>query len=463
MEVSPNPGEVAGAKVRSDHPPRQIVADSPEFAQLKHELELRNWALDAATTHFTIIDMRRRGWPILFVNRALAHDHGYERHELLGRSLSSLLSPENDPESVAEINDAMRVGTPLRRELRSLRKDGSIFWSGVALAPIRDAAGGITHYTMFGADITARMEEKVKQERLQRQLYEEMQERERMAIELRFAQKLESVGRLAAGIAHEINTPIQYVGDGVRFLQSAMADIDSLLGVYRAVVADLVSQPNSRDDIARIRQAEATADLDFLKSEVPQAFERTLDGVARVAGIVRAMKEFAHPDVNEQAMADLNHAIETTLTVARGEYKYWATIETRYTELPEVLCNVGELNQVFLNLIVNAAHAIEQSGKDSTSGRISISSVSDGQSVTIVIADNGCGIPAENLERIFDPFFTTKEVGRGTGQGLAIARSIVVDKHGGSIEAQSAVGQGTRFILKLPIGGRASGSAGAIG
>ncbi len=168
------------------------------------------------------------------------------------------------------------------------------------------------------------------------------------------------------------------------------------------------------------------------------------------------MKEFAHPDVNEQTLSNINHALDTTLTVARSEYKYCATVETQYAELPEVTCNLGELNQVFLNLIVNAAHAIEQSGKDVASGRIRVATSLEETHVAIEIADNGCGIPRENLEKIFDPFFTTKEVGRGTGQGLAIARSIVVDKHCGSIEVNSVVGEGTRFTLKLPIGGRGS-------
>lgn len=421
---------------------------------LARKLELRDWALNAASTHFMITDMSRCGWPIVFVNRALARDHGYEPEELLGRSALELVPPELNSASFAAVNDAMRMGSALRTELRARRKDGSTFWAGISLAPVRDTKSRVTHYVSIGADITTRLEETENQRRLQRQLYSEMQERERMAIELRFAQKLESVGRLVAGIAHEINTPIQYVGDSVRFLQGAMAELESLLSLYRTLIANLAPGSVPAHDIDRIRQAESAADVHFLSAESPKAFERTLDGVARVAAIVRAMKEFAHPDAHEQALADINHAIETTLTVARSEYKYYATIETHCAVLPEVLCNVGELNQVFLNLIINAAHAIEQSGKDAAAGRISISTALAADSVAIVITDNGCGIPAENLEKIFDPFFTTKEVGRGTGQGLAIARSIVVDKHGGSIDVESSVGVGTRFVLKLPLGGR---------
>jgi two-component system, NtrC family, sensor kinase len=451
-----NSGDLPGAQ--ADGAGGQSAAvPAPDYTELLRQLELRSWALDAASTHFMIIDMRLSGWPIVFVNRSLARDNGYEPEELLGQGAGVLVSrPENAP-ALEEVHDAMRRGEPVRAQLRSYRKDGSSFWAGVSFWPMRDAAGVTTHYVSIGADITARLEEAENRNRLQRQLYEEMQQREQMAIELRLAQKLESVGRLAAGIAHEINTPIQYVGDGVQFLRDAFVELIRMIDVHRECLAALQSGSLSLPDVVqRAHAAEAAAELEFLKSEAPKAFERTLEGVARVASIVRAMKEFAHPDVNEQALADINHAIETTLTVARGEYRYVATVATRFGELPEVFCNVGELNQVFLNLIVNAAHAIQQSGKDALTGRIEVTTRLEGAHVTIDFADNGCGIPAENLEKIFDPFFTTKEVGRGTGQGLAIARSIVIDRHCGSIDVRSTVGVGTHFILRLPIGGRAS-------
>jgi two-component system, NtrC family, sensor kinase len=278
-------------------------------------------------------------------------------------------------------------------------------------------------------------------------------------MELRVAQKLESVGRLAAGIAHEINTPIQYVGDGVAFLQSAHADQELLLAAYREAFERLGAGEPAASVLEAVKAAEQGADLEFLSVEIPKAFERTLKGVERVASIVRAMKEFAHPDVNAHSPADLNHAIETTLLVAHNEYKYSAQVETKLGSIPEIMCNVGELNQVFLNLIVNAAHAIQDAGKGSATGRITITSAAARDSVVISIADNGCGIPEENLEKIFDPFFTTKPVGRGTGQGLAIARSIVAEKHGGSIDVQSTVGVGSRFLIKLPVNGRASAAS----
>lgn len=451
--VAPHDG-----RARDNSPGPDILAlldqERLERACLQQVLALRHCALDAASTHFMITDLKSRGWPIVYVNRAIARDHGYEPAELLGQS-ATVLAPEHLNEAeLQSINETMRSGKSRRTQLRSRRKDGSAFWTGVSLEPIRDAAGDVTHYVSVGADITARLAEEGEKRRLQDQLLDEMKERERMSIELRLAQKLEAVGRLAAGLAHEINTPVQYVSDSIHFLQSAVADLDGVLSAYRTELQALPGDLALDAVRERLRAAESSADLGFLTIEVPKAFARARDGVARVAGIVRAMKEFAHPDPQEQCTADLNHAIETTLMVAHNEYKYNATVETRFAQLPEVICNVGELNQVFLNLIVNASHAIRESGKDAVDGRITITTEVNGEAALIRIADNGCGIPQENLGRIFDPFFTTKEVGKGTGQGLAIARAIVVEKHGGRIDVESSVGTGTTFTINLPTLGR---------
>jgi signal transduction histidine kinase len=308
---------------------------------------------------------------------------------------------------------------------------------------------------LIGAAIT-RERYVEEQRRLQEEVYAQMQERERMGVELRLAQKLEAVGRLAAGIAHEINTPIQFVGDSVSFLQSAVTDLESLLGQYQESARTCAADTSAASDLRALEEVQERIDLGFLRVEIPKSFERAQQGLERVTSIVRAMKEFAHPDSPEQSAADLNHAIRTTLTVSHSEYRYHAQVETHFEELPEVTCNVGELNQVLLNLIVNAAHAIQDAGKDAHDGRITISTQASQEEVSICVTDNGCGIPEENVEKIFDPFFTTKEVGRGTGQGLAIARSIVVDKHGGAIEVQSTVDAGTRFTLRLPIAGKHS-------
>jgi signal transduction histidine kinase len=285
------------------------------------------------------------------------------------------------------------------------------------------------------------------------QLRAEITQREKMELELRLAQKLEAVGQLAAGIAHEINTPIQYVGDSVHFLKTAFEDLQTLLDRYQEGIAALEQQPDQAKLVAVIRDAEDLADLDYLRDNIPSAVTRTLEGIGHVAGIVRAMKEFAHPDQREKSPADLNQALRTTLTVARNEYKYVADIETHLGELPQVLCYPSDLNQVFLNLIVNAAHAIaEVVSAGAPRGKITLTTRVDDAWVEITIADTGGGIPATIRDRVYDPFFTTKPVGKGTGQGLAIARSIVVDKHQGALSFTSEPGQGTTFSIRLPVG-----------
>ncbi|MGB9144488.1 MAG: PAS domain S-box protein, partial [Acidobacteriaceae bacterium] len=265
-------------------------------------------------------------------------------------------------------------------------------------------------------------------------------------MELRQAQKLESVGRLASGIAHEINTPLQFVGDNVRFLQDSFRTIEELLTRLRAFC-----ERSGAAFAAELQRLEAEIDTGYVLREIPEALAQTRDGVERVVTIVRAMKEFAHPDTRDQILADLNKALLNTLTVARNELKYVADVETDFGELPMVVCSVSDLNQVFLNLLVNAAHAIADVFKQSgQKGKIRVRTEVQGNQVLISIADNGAGIPEGIRERIFDPFFTTKEVGRGTGQGLAIARS-VVERHKGSLTFQSEVGRGTTFFLSLPV------------
>lgn len=271
--------------------------------------------------------------------------------------------------------------------------------------------------------------------------------------ELAQAQKLESIGQLAAGIAHEINTPIQFVGDNVRFLSDSFADLHAILTRYREILAAVKCGRRLSPELLETCESELQqADLDFLSDETPKAFAQTAEGIKRVATIVRAMKEFAHPGTHEKAAVDLNKAIESTVIVARNEWRYVAELQTNLDpSLPPVFCLVGEFNQVVLNMIINATHAIADIVKDTgKKGTITISTARVDDSVEISIADTGGGIPEAIRHKIFDPFFTTKEVGKGTGQGLAIARSVVVDKHGGTIRVESDVGKGTTFIIRLP-------------
>ena len=268
----------------------------------------------------------------------------------------------------------------------------------------------------------------------------DVSERRRLELELRHAQKLESVGRLAAGIAHEINTPIQFVSDNVRFLEESVAD---LLTLVTAVQKRFGDKDGQITDLLR------DIDADFMLAEVPKALSESLEGLDRVATIVRAMKAFGHPGVEAMTAADLNEMVRNTLLVADNELKYVADVETDLADLPPVRCHIGDINQTVLNLVVNAAHAIEAA--DRGRGTIRVSTELDGDAVVLRVADTGNGVPPEIADKVFDPFFTTKEVGRGTGQGLALARSLVVDRHRGSIDFRSEPGAGTVFTVRLPI------------
>jgi PAS domain S-box-containing protein len=286
-------------------------------------------------------------------------------------------------------------------------------------------------------------------------------ERKQMEVQLRHAQKLESIGSLAAGIAHEINTPIQYIGDNTSFLGGALPELLACLDAQRRLLLDQQARQGLPAEAAGILNQLQELDLDYLTEEIPKAIRQTLDGVARVAAIVSAMKDFSHPGGEGKTLANLNKAIESTLTVSRNEWKYVARLEAELDpSLPPVLCLQGEVNQAILNLVVNAAHAIEEALGGRHTGKLGVIKVATrrvGQEVRISVSDNGKGIPEGIRERIFEPFFTTKPVGKGTGQGLAIVHAVVVEKHGGRVTVESEPGLGTTFHLFLPLGAQGDG------
>ena len=280
----------------------------------------------------------------------------------------------------------------------------------------------------------------------------DLSDKRQMEIELRHAQKLESLGQMAAGVAHEINTPIQFVGDSLSFLQEAFQDLRELLHRYQESKGTWGQDEAMAELAASLETAEEETDIEFIDEEAPGAFERATNGLARVATIVKALKSFSHPGSEEVSPNDLNEVIRTTLTLANNEVKYVAELETDLADMPEVPCHPGDMGQVFLNLIVNAAHAVgDKIEATGGIGKLRISSRVEGDNAVYEVQDNGGGIPEDIRERIFDPFFTTKEVGRGTGQGLAISRRIVVEKHQGRLEVETESGVGTTFRITLPL------------
>jgi len=256
---------------------------------------------------------------------------------------------------------------------------------------------------------------------------------------------------LAAGIAHEINTPTQFVTDNLTFLRDSWKAAGELLDLYRTAIHNAAAALPP-DVVATLEQAERNCDLEFIVAEMPRAIDQSLDGVRRVAKIVRAMKEFSHPDSAEKTTTDLSRAIESTITVAGSEWKHVAEIVTDFDEtLPPIVCYPGDINQVILNLLVNAAHSIKETVAQGELGRITIRTRKRGEYAEVSVSDTGAGIPEAIRNRVFDPFFTTKPVGKGTGQGLSLAHAVVVQKHAGKIWFETEMGFGTTFFLDLPI------------
>ncbi|MDA8297777.1 MAG: EAL domain-containing protein [Actinomycetota bacterium] len=269
---------------------------------------------------------------------------------------------------------------------------------------------------------------------------EDVTDRLRLEGDLRRAQELESLGRLAAGIAHEINTPTQFIADNLTFLSDS----------WPAVQAALASGGRPDGEMPTAPRADDATDLRFILDEVPAAITQSLEGVERVARIVRAMKAFGHPDREDPEPVDLNEVVANTVTVARNETKYVAELDLSLGELPTVTCYPGAVGQVLLNLIVNAAHAVTQTNQPGERGQIAVATGTSTGFATITVSDSGPGIADDVLPHIFEPFFTTKPIGQGTGQGLALAWSTVVDRHHGRIDVDTST-SGTQFTLWLPL------------
>jgi PAS domain S-box-containing protein len=411
-----------------------VVRDVTDRRAAEEELLRLATAVDQSSEAIAITDPEGR---VTYVNPAFNQMTGYDFDEVRGRIPDVLLAEMTTRDFHEGLWRTLRAGQVWRGSTVNRRKDGSAYATEASITPLRDETGSITSFIEVRRDVS-------EQQELSRQLAR--------------AQKLESLGQLSSGIAHEINTPVQYVGDNIRFLKGAFTDIARLIDAI-APAAGAGSMSNGASPICvDVGAIAREIDLHYLVAEVPGALDQALNGVERIATIVSAMRDFAHQS-NDKAAADLNAMIRNTVTVAKHEWKYVAEVVFDLDpDLPPVPCRAAELNQAMLNLVVNAAHAISGNsasgntvGCDAPLGRITIRTRVVGDMAEITIDDTGSGIPETIRGRIFDPFFTTKDVGKGTGQGLTIVHQIVVQSHGGRIAVDSGPVGGTLFTILLPL------------
>jgi PAS domain S-box-containing protein len=409
---------------------RSILSEGRDVTDIVNaQVALRNMearlAIAANTANLGLWDVDLRtgeGWH----NERCFTMLGYEPNEIAPgiQQWLSMIHADDLAPTMALMQEQRDTGGDFRAEYRMRHKDGSWRWihcfGRAASNPDPNAPKRMAGVHL---DVTERREAELRSHT---------------------AERLESVGKLAAGVAHEINTPVQFVSDSIYFVRDGLYELLALTDRLRTLAA--------RDQCNANAIAALSTHLPYLVENLPKALERSLDGLKRVSEIVSSMRELAHPDRPEMSDIDINHVIQNALVVARSEYKYVAEIETDLTPLPPVRGHAGELNQVVLNLLVNASHAIgDLIGESERKGLIRIATRVEGASVVISVSDTGAGIAANIRHRVFEPFFTTKEVGRGTGQGLAISHNIIVNRHNGMIDFDSTVGKGTVFRVRLPL------------
>ena len=408
-------------------------------AALRHERWLLNSLMATAPAH---IYFKNCEGAFIQINQAFAAFLGVESTQaVVGLTDFDLFTAESAEKSRIDEEAVILTGRPRIGIIeRSTRRDGTTRWFSTSKMPLRNDAGTLTGTFGFSLDVTDQKQSE--------------EDRALLQIQLSQAQKLESIGMLAAGIAHEINTPAQFVSDNLTYVAKGVAKLEPVLAAYPQLLAALQSAGPLSAEIEPWVAGTTQVKLEHLRRELPAALEDALNGMGRITQIVRAMKNFSHPGGDKLTPCDLNQAIENTLIVCRNEWKYVAEMQTSLApDLPLVPCLLGDLNQVIVNLVVNAAHAISDvvNKNPGTKGTITVSTRLLEGWAEIRVADTGTGIPESARGHIFTPFFTTKQVGKGTGQGLALARSVIAERHHGTVQFETELGRGTTFVIRLPL------------
>ncbi|MEW8378063.1 MAG: ATP-binding protein [Candidatus Thiodiazotropha taylori] len=408
----------------------------------QHDLKDKEQFLSDVTNSmsegFVVLD---NGGVVKYANPESARLIGWTKNEMLGKQFSQIVYGEKKPAKEKNVKtivmDTLKDGV-IRADNDDLftHKSGHEIDIVFSVSPMLQS-GDEKRVVLTFSDISER----------------KRADRERMDLERQLNQthKMEAVGQLAGGIAHEINTPIQYIGDNLKFIKESQQDMQNLLQDYAELSSKAKQQPELQAELEKIDETIEEIDLEYLTEETTNAIDQSITGASQVARIVLAMKEFAHPGGKDMALADLNRIVSNAVAVCKNEWKYVADTQLQLSDnLPDVKCLAGEVSQVVLNIIVNAAHAIE-AAKREEKGTITITTELKDEQVEIRVSDTGTGIPEEAQEYVFNPFFTTKDVGRGTGQGLAIAQDIIVGKHQGELLFETEQGVGTTFIIRLPL------------
>jgi len=412
----------------------------------------------------TVLIMTKDG-TIEYVNPHFTVVSGYRPEEVIGNNFLNRWSAHNSKETLDTLWETINDGKQWTGELRNRKKSGEILWEQTTIAPVKDEQGAIADFIAIKEDITKRKEAEEEILRLNTDLEQRVLDRttalqvsnrdlEKAYRELKAAQsqilqqeKMASIGQLAAGVAHEINNPTGFILSNLNSLKKYLQRFAEFLTLQTEALEKLSAGGNEGVDavLQPVTEQRKVLKIDHLLDDIGPLIEESIEGGERVKKIVQSLKSFAHIDEAEYKPSDINAGLESSLAVVWNELKYKATVIRDYGEIPNTVCNLGQLNQVFVNILVNAAHALEKQGE------ITVKTRRDGETIRVAISDTGCGIPAETINRIFEPFFTTKEVGKGTGLGLSIAYDIVVKKHNGQIEVESEPGKGTTFTLTIPI------------
>ncbi len=411
---------------------KEDITAHKEVEALFHFMNVKNEQI-LSTLPAALIEINEQD-VIIRWNISAKRIFGFDKEKIVGKGLTDSGIQWEWNKINRGIADCRKEGLPIQLDdIKCTHKNGTQVFLSVSITPVLSDLQNKSNLLILAKDVTN---------------YKVMES------QLAQAQKLESIGQLAAGIAHEINTPIQYVGDSIYFLQDGFSDLIDYIKMSKELLQANKTEALNLPLVQKMEDIAEDIELDYLIGSIPEALGRSKNGVQRVTEIVRAMKKFSHPGKEEFTLTDINEELKNTITVSKNEWKYVADIVTEFDpSLPMVACLPGELNQVFLNIIVNAAHAIkDRIGENSTEkGKITINTTHDENYIEIRIKDTGSGIPDTIKSKVFDPFFTTKEVGKGTGQGLAISYNVVVEKHKGCIDLETELGVGTTFIIRLPL------------